>query len=147
MRILISVRSTSPFSYKKPMLRTATACALMLSLLPSCFLARTTTNEPLSAERLAALKVGQSTAQDALTTLGAPHDVVQLGRRSAWRYDFSNSKRAGFSIVVVTLLNEDSRSDRAWLFFDENLVLIGAGSTLQADASEFAMPWNEVESR
>jgi hypothetical protein len=73
--------------------------------------------------------------------------VVQLGRRSAWRYDFTNSKRAGFSIVVVTLLNEDSRSDRAWLFFDENLVLIGAGSTLQADASEFAMPWSKIEGR
>lgn len=113
-------------------------------MLPSCFIARTTTNEPLSAQRLQALKVGASTAQDALAALGAPHDVVQLGRRSAWRYDFTNSKRAGFSIVVVTLLNEDSRSDRAWLFFDENLVLIGAGSTLQADESEFSMPWSEV---
>lgn len=147
MRILFSVRSASPFSYKNPMLRTATACALLFILLPACFLARTTTNEPLSAERMAGLKVGQSTAQDALTVLGAPHDVVQLGRRSAWRYDFTNSKRAGFSVVVVTLLNEDSRSDRAWLFFDENLVLIGAGSTLQAEASEFAMPWSEVEGR
>jgi hypothetical protein len=147
MRILISVRSTIPFLYKKPMLRTMTACVWMLSLLPGCFLARTTTNEPLCAQRIAALKVGQSTAQDALTALGAPHDVVQLGRRSAWRYDFTNSKRAGFSIVVVTLLNEDSRSDRAWLFFDENLVLIGAGSTLQADASEFAMPWSKIEGR
>lgn len=144
MRILISVRSTSAFSYKNPMLRTATATALLLAMLPSCFIARTTTNEPLSAQRLQALKVGASTAQDALAALGAPHDVVQLGRRSAWRYDFTNSKRAGFSIVVVTLLNEDSRSDRAWLFFDENLVLIGAGSTLQADESEFSMPWSEV---
>lgn len=129
------------------MLRVALPCLLSLSLLPGCFLARTTTNEPLSAASLDRLELGKSSAQDVLAALGAPHDVVQLGRRSAWRYDFTNSKRAGFSVVVVTLLNEDSRSDRAWLFFDENMVLIAAGSTLQAADSEFAMPWSEVGGR
>jgi len=129
------------------MLRPLLSCLLSMPFLSGCFLARTTTNEPLSAQRMEALKAGESTAQDALRILGAPHDVVQLGKRSAWRYDFTNTKRAGFSVIVVTLLNEDSRSDRAWLFFDENLVLIGAGTTLQASDSEFAMPWSEVGGR
>lgn len=120
---------------------------VLLGLLPSCFLARTTTNEPLVAARLETLKPGTTTAQQVLDHLGAPHDVVQLGKRSAWRYDHVNSKRAGFTVIVLTLLNEDSRSDRTWLFFDENLVLIAAGSTLEAQASEFSMPWTELHAQ
>ena len=76
--------------------------------------------------------------------LGAPIDVVQLGHRSAYRYDFRAEKRAGLVLVVVNLFNEDTRTDRAWLFFDENDVLSHLGVTYEANDTQYALPWNSV---
>lgn len=115
-----------------------------LLLTPSCFLSRNSSNEPLRAERVRTLQPGTSTAAQVAETLGAPNEVVQLGRRMAWRYDFTNAKTAGFTILIVTLINEDKRTDRAWLFFDENNVLQFAGSTFEAAHAEYAMPWQDV---
>lgn len=112
--------------------------------LSSCFLSRDIVNEPLQAGRFAALQPGVSTAAEVVDALGAPTDVVQLGRRSAYRYDFQASKRAGLLLVVVALFNEDTRTDRAWLFFDENQVLSHVGVTLNAENVEWAMPWQSV---
>src|SRR5213082_1348485 len=93
-------------------------------LLPSCLLSRSTANEPLHRDKIDALKPGTSTATDVANTLGAPTEVVQLGTRMAWRYDFTIDKVAGFSIIVLSFINSDTRADRAWLFFDANNVLL-----------------------
>ncbi len=53
-------------------------------------------------------------------------------------------KRAGFSIIILSFLNEDTRADRAWLFFDAKDVLTHAGSTLQSKNATYAMPWVDV---
>lgn len=116
----------------------------VLFLAPSCFISRSTANEPLPAQRMDTLVPGKSTATDVANTLGAPNEVVQLGKRMAWRYDFTNAKQAGFSIIILTFVNSDARADRAWFFFDENSVLQYAGRTLQADHAEYAMPWHHV---
>ena len=115
-----------------------------LPLLPSCFISRNSANEPLQPKRMDVLQPGVSTAAQVAATLGAPNEVVQLGKRMAWRYDFTNAKTAGFSILILTFINEDARSDRAWLFFDENSVLAFSGRTLEADRAEYAMPWQNV---
>jgi len=114
---------------------------LFLALLPGCFLARDTVNDPLPPLRIAALTPGTTTAAEAAAALGAPADVVQLGHRSAWRYEFATEKRTGLFLVLVGLFNSDTRSDRAWLFFDEEDVLSHVASTLSADDADFAMPW------
>lgn len=111
---------------------------------PSCFISRNTANEPLQHKRMETLQPGVSKASDVAATLGAPNDVVQLGKRMAWRYDFSAAKTAGFTLLVVTFVNQDTRADRAWLFFDENSVLQYAGSTLEAEHAEYAMPWQDI---
>lgn len=118
--------------------------ALAIPLFSSCFIARNTANEPLQAGRMDVLRPGASTAGEVAATLGAPNEVVQLGKRMAWRYDFTAAKTAGFSIILLTLINEDARSDRAWLFFDENSVLSYTGRTLEANNAEYAMPWQDV---
>jgi hypothetical protein len=118
------------------------ALAAALALASGCFFSRNTTNEPLAADRIAKLVPGQSTASDALAQLGAPNEVVQLGRRSAWRYDHSVMKRAGLALIVIGFLNTDTQADRAWLFFDEKDVLTHVGSTLAASKAEYTMPWN-----
>jgi len=117
---------------------------LAVLLAPGCFITRKTDNKPLDAARLSALKPGTSTAREAVELLGAPVDVVQLGKRSAYEYRFTNTKRAGFSVIVLSLFNQDTRSDRAWLFFDENQLLTHMGTTLQGGEPEYAMPWQEV---
>ena len=59
--------------------------ALLLVLLPGCFLARTAVNAPITPEHIARLEAGRTTQAEVLEILGAPADVVQLGKRSAWR--------------------------------------------------------------
>jgi outer membrane protein assembly factor BamE (lipoprotein component of BamABCDE complex) len=120
------------------------ALLLVFLAVPACALARTADNEPLVARSLQSLTPGKSTAHDVVEVLGAPVDVVQLGKRSAYRYEYTSSKRAGLILLVVNLYNQDTRSDRAWLFFDENQVLTHVGVTLAGGDAEYAMPWEDV---
>jgi hypothetical protein len=117
--------------------------ALATPLLGGCFLSRNTVNVPLHAEKSAALAPGRSTQSEVLAALGAPNEVVQLGYRSAWRYDHTVEKRAGLSLIVVTLLNSDVQQDRMWLFFDEHGVLACLGATLDAEKSVYELPWSD----
>lgn len=126
-------------------LASSASLAVALSVvLPSCFISRSTGNEPLQAASMDTLKPGTSTATDVANALGAPNEVVQLGKRMAWRYDFTTAKQAGFSIIILTFVNNDARADRAWFFFDQNSVLQYAGRTFQADHTEYSMPWQHV---
>ena len=121
--------------------RTLRLGAVCIALLTSCFVSRETTNVPLLPDAVSQLEPGKTTAPEVTELLGAPSDVVQLGYRSAWRYDHVHAKRAGFTLIVVTLLDTDARTDRVWVFFDENDVLINVGSTFQADGAQYQMPW------
>jgi outer membrane protein assembly factor BamE (lipoprotein component of BamABCDE complex) len=117
---------------------------LALVLLPACFVSRTMVNEPLKRAEIDKLVPGQTKAGDVTAILGAPNEVVQLGTRTAYRYDFTMQKRAGFTLIIITVLNEDTRTDRVWLFFDKDDLLTHLGSTLQASDARYAMPWYEV---
>jgi hypothetical protein len=117
--------------------------AVLVSL-TSCYFGRAVVNDRLDHEALRELRPGVTTAQQAVELLGAPSDVVQLGRRSAYRYDHSVQKEAALWLLLVAFLNTDLRQDRAWLFFDENQVLTHVGSTLAAHRPQYAMPWEKV---
>ena len=119
------------------------ALLLALALLPGCLVSRTTVNQPLREQVLATLEPGVSTSADAVAALGAPTEVVQLGLRSAYRYDHTQTKRAGLVLILVSFLDTQSRSDRAWLFFDEEGLLTHVGLTLEADEAEYDMPWED----
>ncbi len=125
-------------------LKSLTLCLLCSLLLPSCFLARGNVNEPLPVEAIKSLQPGTTTAKDVVEALGAPGEVVQLGKRSAYRYDYSSSKRAGLLLIIVILFNEDTRQDRVWLFFDENQVLTHVGSTFSGHRTQYSMPWEDI---
>lgn len=113
---------------------------LLVALTPGCFLGRTARHRPLPADALAQLQPGVTHASDVLQTLGAPTEVVQLGRRSAYRYDYGVEKSAGLFLLVFALSGTDATEDRAWLFFDEHDVLTHSGTTLQADDARYALP-------
>jgi outer membrane protein assembly factor BamE (lipoprotein component of BamABCDE complex) len=114
-------------------------------LAPACGFARSTENRPLDASALEGLRPGESSAADVVNVLGAPVDVVQLGKRSAYRYQFTASKRTVLFLVVLGIYNQDTRADRVWVFFDENQVLSHVGATFQGGDTEYAMPWHDVE--
>ena len=118
--------------------------ASLLCLAPACAMARSAENAPLDAQKLHALQPGHTTAREVVELLGAPVDVVQLGKRSAYRYEFTSTKRAALFLLVVGFYNTDQRADRAWVFFDENQVLSHVGVTLDGGKSEYAMPWEEL---
>jgi len=125
-------------------MRTLLVLALLL-LGSSCLVSRRTTNDRLDPDRLARLEPGRTTAREAVELLGAPTEVVQLAGRSAYRWDATVSKNAGLILLVVALYNNDSRQDRAWLFFDESDVLTHVGATLSADEAEYSMPWSDLD--
>jgi hypothetical protein len=75
-----------------------------------------------------------------VNALGAPTEVVQLGRRSAYRYDASVSKQVGLFLFVIALHGRDTQEDRAWFFFDENDLLTHRAATLAAGDAEFSLP-------
>lgn len=116
---------------------------LTATSLSGCFMSRMKRNVPLSPEIADRLVPGTSTADDVVALLGAPSDVVQLGRRSAWRYEHIQTKRAALFLLVVSFMNEDTKEDRIWVFFDEQGVLTHVGSSFQAELADFAMPWQD----
>ena len=118
--------------------------APLLPGLPGCFLARTTINEPLAHQAAAQLQPGVTTAAEVVALLGAPTEVVQLGHRSAYRFDATTSKRTGLWLVVVLLSNTDTRSDRIWAFFDAEGVLTHLGTSYDGDDTTYALPWSDV---
>jgi hypothetical protein len=115
--------------------------------LPGCVLAKQTENEPLHPDRVAKLVPGTSTGKEVVELLGAPTEVVQLGRRSAYRYEFLAKKETGLLLLVVNLFNSDARADRVWVFFDEHDVLTHVASSMHADQARYAMPWSSVHDK
>ena len=113
---------------------------LVLAVLPGCFVSRSTRHRPLDTEKIASLEPGTTTAEQAVAVLGGPNEVVQLGLRSAYRYDHGVEKMAGLFLLVVGFRGVDSTEDRTWLFFDEQGVLSHMGSTLEAEDARYVLP-------
>ena len=120
------------------------AILLLLLSLPSCFVSRSAVNEPLDARLVATLEPGVTTASQVVERLGGPNDVIQLGRRTAYRYDAVLEKQAIFSVVVLTFRNVDQRQDRLWVFFDEDNVLMHYGATFETHHTQYAMNWEDI---
>jgi outer membrane protein assembly factor BamE (lipoprotein component of BamABCDE complex) len=107
---------------------------------PGCFFSRRNINAEFDRERVERLEPGQTTAREVVELLGAPNEVVQLGRRSAYRYDHTHQREEGLFLIVLFLHGTDVKSDRVWVFFDEDLVLTHVGSTFEADNAEYGIP-------
>ena len=117
-----------------------TLALVLIPLLSGCFMGRTTRHRPLDGQAIAALQPGVATATDVVTALGAPTEVVQLGHRSDYRYDYGQQKQTGLVLIVLGLYGLDSQEDRAWFFFDENNLLTHVGATLNGDTAKYSLP-------
>ncbi len=131
-------------SQPPPMNRLSAAlCALACTALPGCFLSRSYVNDPLDRAALASLEPGRTTAFEVVQALGAPTQVVELGDRSAYEYEHRRLKRTGLFLFLIGMLNEDTRADRVWVFFDADDRLTHVGATLSADLVEYSLPWGD----
>jgi hypothetical protein len=125
------------------MLRSVAPLSLLL-LTTACAFGRQDTNDPLDAPTIRAFVPGTTTAREVTERLGAPTEVVQLGRRTAYRYDATSSKSTVLFLLLVNLGNQDTRSDRLWVFFDEHDVLTHYGATFGTHRTQYALPWEDV---
>ncbi len=109
-----------------------------------CAFGRQATNEPIDPTLMQQLTPGRTTAGDVATLLGAPVEVRQLGRRAAWLYEASTTKSTVTFMLIVNLVNQDTRSDRLWLFFDENDVLLHWGGHFAGHRPQYSFPWEDL---
>jgi len=116
--------------------------ALAALLFASCAVARQREHEPLPALEVQAIQVGD-TAGSVVERLGAPTEVVQLGLRTAYRYDFTETKSAGLFLMVVGFFNQETQQDRVWVFLDEDQQVSHVGASLNGGEAEYAMPWSD----
>ena len=124
---------------------TALACLFLLPLtFTSCFLGNTGVNQPLDPGVVRSIKPGTAAAE-VVAKMGAPDEVVQLGRRTAYRYSHTIEKGTGSFWILLGLYNEDNRRDMAWFFFDEDQKLTHMASTFQSHRAGFhALPWSNI---
>ena len=124
-----------------------TTLIILTLLTQSCAFVRSTENEPIDPTVVRQFKPGVTTAREVVEKLGAPSQIVELGNRSAYRYDHTVTRGAGLLLVLVIIGNSDSRSDRVWVFFDSNNVLTHIGSTFSSHRSQYAFPWEDVHEK
>jgi hypothetical protein len=119
------------------------ACSIV-GLLAGCGIARQDTNEPVDPLIVRSFVPGKTTARDVVEQLGAPTEVVQLGRRTAYRYDCNTTKSTVLFLLLVNFGNQDARTDRVWVFFDDKDVLTHHGSWWGTHRTQYALPWEDV---
>ena len=117
-----------------------TAAVLLALVAQSCVVSRSVTNPAIPAESVAQIVPGQSTADDVARLLGAPNEVVQLGRKTAWRYEHTVEKQSGLWLILLGLRGVDTQADRVWVFYDEDDNVSHIGSLLQAAEAEYDLP-------
>lgn len=141
---LLGIRPMSPtHSHPSPVSRLSQLPLLCL-LAAGCAFARQDVNEPLPAPTIRGLEPGKTTAREVVERLGGPNEVVQLGRRTAYRYDAATTKSAVLFLLLINFANQDTRQDRLWVFFDERDVLTHYGATYGTHRTQYAMPWEDV---
>lgn len=117
---------------------------VLCQVLSACAFFRNSENEPLDPALIAQLQPGKTTALEATRLFGGPSEVVELGDRSAYRYDYTLTKGTGLILIILNIATLDTRSDRLWLFFDSDQVLTHFGATFAGHRPEYAWPWSDL---
>ncbi|MEM1448405.1 MAG: outer membrane protein assembly factor BamE [Planctomycetota bacterium] len=119
---------------------TALLAGLLSFTTSGCFLSRSRDNPVLDRQDVEAIVPGVSTQEHVTQLLGAPNEVVQLGRRSAWRFEHTVQKQTALFLVILSLRGVDTQSDRIWVFFDEEGTVTTVGSMFLAKTAEYDLP-------
>jgi len=93
--------------------------------------------------------VGQSTKEDVARILGAPTDIIFNNKELdplnvfAYEYIYRLEKTTGFTIIILTLTNSDTKRDHVLVFFDANGIVTGVGARFQAEDAEYDLPFGD----
>ena len=117
---------------------------LLPFFLGSCAVARFSTNEPIDVEAFNKLVPGKTTARQVVEALGAPAEVLYLRERTAYKYEATSEKGALFTIILFTFFNADERSDRVWVFFDENNIMTHKGGSFATHRTQYSAAWEDI---
>jgi outer membrane protein assembly factor BamE (lipoprotein component of BamABCDE complex) len=156
----------------RPSARLAAFALFATTALSGCILGRVRDGAPLDEDRVAKIKVGQSTKRDVVELLGAPTYVndrlgfrvmapgagnLQAGTVAAplvdelvrspldhsYTYEYLDTKSASLYLLVVSFTNQETKRDRVTVFFDEKGVVTHKGITLDAKNVEFRLPTSD----
>ena len=122
---------------------------IVLLCASGCFFSRTKMETPIDKEKLQQIEVGKSTKEDVARILGAPTDIIFNSKMHdplhvfAYEYVYSVTKNTGFTIIVVTFVNSDSKRDHVLVFFDDKGVVSGIGTKLDADKAVYEFPFGD----
>jgi hypothetical protein len=118
-------------------------------LAPGCFFSRSKSQTPVVAADVDRIVAGRSTQEDVVRLLGAPTDILFSNREHdplrvfAYEYAYTVTKNTGFTLILVTFLNSDTKRDHVLVFFDEKGVVSGMGRSLDADRASYKLPFGK----
>ena len=122
---------------------------MAVSVSPGCFLSRAKVESPIAAESVDKVIVGRSTKADVVRLLGAPTDIIFSNREHdplrvfAYEYAYTVTKTAGLTLIVVTLINTDTKRDHLLVFFDDHGVVSAIGRSLKAEEASYKFPFGD----
>jgi hypothetical protein len=84
---------------------------------------------------------GKTNASEVTRLFGPPTRIVKLSNGNAYVYERSVQKATGLWLVVLTFGNWDKQYDRIVFFINKDDVVTHYGSSFNAEAASYAMPF------
>ena len=122
---------------------------LAVAAAPGCFFSRSKVDKALDRDKLDEIMVGESNKEDVARLLGAPTDIIFNNKELdplnvfAYEYIYKLEKTTGFTIILLTLTNSDTKRDHVLVFFDANGIVTGVGSRFEAEDAEYDLPFGD----
>ena len=91
---------------------------LTLALLQGCVVTRGTVGEPIQEEAVSAIIKGKTTMAEVVSSIGAPDRIVRGNDREIFHYYYYDGKSPAMSIILLTFIRMDVKSDNLYVFFN-----------------------------
>lgn len=88
--------------------------------LSACAVTRGNIGDTITPERVAALKKGATTREEAIGTLGAPDRILQINGREVFQYYHYDIKSSSLVLILLNLSRTQIKSDDLYLFFPKD---------------------------
>ena len=96
---------------------------------------------PFDENALKQVTTGKTSASEVTQLFGPPNKIVKLSNGNAYVYERSVDKGTGLWLVLLTFANFDTQYDRIVLFINNDDVVTHFGSSFNAEAASYGMPF------
>ena len=96
---------------------------------------------PFDENALKQVIPGKTSASEVTQLFGPPNKIVKLSNGNAYVYERSINKVTGLWLVVLTFGNWDKQYDRIAFFINTDDMVTHFGSSFNAEAASYAMPF------